>query len=80
MNTAEYDTLTALVSIVVIVSLALFLAFVMFEVFRSIRYAKLHEKSRTAEADRVERELLAAARKRREAALANLKRMQDNLR
>jgi hypothetical protein len=57
-----YDTLTAFVATVVITSTAAFVAFVAFEVFRSIKFAKLHEQSRAAEIERMERELLAKQR------------------
>ena len=76
-GSSSYNALTGLVSIIVIVSMAMFISFVVFEVYRSIKYAKVHEKARAAEADRIEKELLMATRKKRMIALARLKRLQS---
>ena len=43
------------------------------------RYARLHEMSRVAEAERLEQEMMATVKNRRARALANLKRMQEHL-
>ena len=75
VGSSPYNALTALVSTIVIVSMLLFLSFVAFEVFRSIKYAKLHEKARVAEAERIEKELVMATRKKRMLALARLQRL-----
>ena len=77
-NTVGYNALTAIVSAIVIVSMIVFMSFVVFEVYRSIKYAKLHERARAAEAERVERGLLQATRKKRMLALARLQRMQQS--
>ena len=64
-GSAEATALTAFVSSIVVVSTASFVAFVAFEVFRSIKYAKLHEHTRRAEADRIEKSMLQATRRNR---------------
>jgi hypothetical protein len=44
-----YDLMTISVALIVLLSTATFLSFVVFEVFRSIRFAQLHRESRDAE-------------------------------
>ena len=75
-GSSGYNALTVIVSGVVIVSMIIFIAFVIFEIGRSIQYSKLHEKARAAEADRVEKEMLQATRKKRMLALARLEWLQ----
>jgi hypothetical protein len=69
-DSAEYNALTALVSTVVLASTSTFMLFVGIEVFKAIKNAKQHEASRVAEAERVEKAMLAAARKTRMMSLA----------
>ena len=57
--------LTLLVAAIVVFATVAFVAFVGFEVFRSIKYAKLHEHTRRAEADRVERTMINATHRNR---------------
>ncbi len=72
-----YNLLTGLVSTIVIVSMCLFIGFVIFEISRSIKYAKMHERARVAEADRIEREIMQQARAKRLLTLAKLERMRS---
>ena len=76
VGSTQYNMLTGLVSAIVIVSMVVFITFVLFEVARSVKYAKVHETARLAEADRLEQEMLAAARKKRMVTLARLQRLQ----
>ena len=55
VGTSGYSLLTGVVATLVIVSTTTFTAFVLFEVYRSVRYAKQHEEARKAEAERIER-------------------------
>ena len=59
VGSGQYNALTSLVSILVIVSTLSFIALVVVEVYRSIRDTKKHDAARRAEAERLERQVMA---------------------
>ena len=62
--------LTSLIALIVVTSTLAFVVFVGFEVFRSIKYAKLHEHTRRAEAARIERTMIQKSRRSRQLRIA----------
>ena len=63
-----FAVMTWLVAALVLAATAAFLAFVAFEVYRSVRHANLHALTRQAEADAMERSLKQARRTRKDSA------------
>ena len=70
-GTVGYSLLTSAIALLVIGSTATFTVFVALEVYRSLRYAKLHVQSRNAEAERVERAFTGRDRGNTAAAVAS---------
>ena len=62
-GTTGYGILTAGVAVIVVVSTSTFTLLVLFEVYRSLRYAKQHEAARRAEAGRIEAAYLQRRRR-----------------
>ena len=73
VGSPEYDSLTWIVSSLVVIAILVFLFFVSFEVFRAIKFAQVHQRARLAEMHRLEVEMMSSVMARQAATRARLR-------
>ena len=73
VGSPEYNSLTWMVSSLVVIAILIFLSFVSFEVFRAIKFAQVHQRARLAEMHRLEVEMMSSVMARQAATKARLR-------